>query len=83
MSGLREKEYINAVDKFLGPDIKLIIFIGRNNYHKLIIFAKLYMGTKYISKIILFVTATFLSINYLFGQNSDSIKTINIVNVPH
>ena len=39
------------------------------------------MGTKYISKIILFVTATFLSINYLFGQNSDSIKTINMKEV--
>ena len=39
------------------------------------------MGTKYISKIILFVTATFLSINYLFGQNSDRIKTINMKEV--
>ena len=39
------------------------------------------MGTKYISKIILFVATTFLSINYLLGQNPDSIKTINMEEV--
>ena len=42
---------------------------------------RLYMVTKYISKIILFVATTFLSINYLLGQNPDSIKTINMEEV--
>ena len=81
MSGLREKEYINAVDKFLGPDIKLIIFIDSNNHHKLIIFAKLYMRSKYISNLILLCAIIIISNINVFGQHEDSVKTIEMKEV--